>query len=251
MLAAMALAILAASGVAGAIINGEPDGNRHPYVGMVYNDEFLCSGALISPTVFLTAGHCTEVFKEGNSQVWVTFEPRADVDPDDAYTGTPYTHPRYCVGCAPGIRFLRFDVGVVVLDEAVNTGAGYAKLPTAGRVDALRKGTLLTAVEYGTRNVEHGGGPPQPADPFIRYMTEVKLINIDNAIGDMFIKHSGASAGEGQQGVCKGDSGGPVFLPDQRTVVGIVSWGSFFCSGPSYAQRVDLGPVLRWVRSFP
>ncbi|HLM78402.1 MAG TPA: trypsin-like serine protease, partial [Rubrobacteraceae bacterium] len=59
LLTLMALTILAASGVAGAIINGQPDGSRHPYVGMVYNDGALCSGTLISPTAFLTAGHCT------------------------------------------------------------------------------------------------------------------------------------------------------------------------------------------------
>lgn len=33
LMATMALAILMASGVAQAIINGEPDGNMHPYVG--------------------------------------------------------------------------------------------------------------------------------------------------------------------------------------------------------------------------
>jgi hypothetical protein len=32
-LATIALAVLLASGVAGAIINGKPDGQRHPYVG--------------------------------------------------------------------------------------------------------------------------------------------------------------------------------------------------------------------------
>src|SRR5215218_2501520 len=76
LLATMALAILLAGGVAQAIINGEPDRgpNAHPYVGMIYNDEFLCSGTLISPRVFLTAGHCTEVFEQGDSTVYVTFE---------------------------------------------------------------------------------------------------------------------------------------------------------------------------------
>ena len=67
-LATMALAIVLAGGVAQAIINGEPDRgpNAHPYVGALVTEfevakgktELLpaCSGTLISPTVFLTAG---------------------------------------------------------------------------------------------------------------------------------------------------------------------------------------------------
>ncbi len=53
-------------GIASAVTDGELDGERHPYVGlMVAQDEYgnplwRCSGTLISPTIFLTAGHCTE-----------------------------------------------------------------------------------------------------------------------------------------------------------------------------------------------
>jgi V8-like Glu-specific endopeptidase len=72
-LATMALAILLVGGVAQAIINGEPDRGpkAHPYVGALVT-EFeaakgetelvpVCSGTLISPTVFLTAGHCPQI----------------------------------------------------------------------------------------------------------------------------------------------------------------------------------------------
>lgn len=246
-LATMALAILLAGGVAQAIINGQPDRNAHPYVGMVYNDEFLCSGTLISPTVFLTAGHCTELFEEGDSQVWVTFEPRADFDPDDAYTGTPYTHPDYD-GFFP-------DVGVVVLEEAVRTGAGYARLPTSNLVETLDTGQLLSVVGYGVRDFERGGGPPEPTGIAIRYRATVKYLGtngVDNALGeDRFIKSREGSAGEGGEGTCFGDSGGPYFLPNQRTIVAVTSFGlNPVCAGVGYAQRIDLPVVLRWVRSF-
>ena len=56
--------LLGVVGVVSAITDGEPDNGGHPYVGIVaiFSDEgyeWRCSGTLISPTIFLTAGHCT------------------------------------------------------------------------------------------------------------------------------------------------------------------------------------------------
>ena len=54
------------AGPASAITNGELDGNAHPYVGLMVaqdadgNPLWRCTGTLLSSTVFLTAGHCTE-----------------------------------------------------------------------------------------------------------------------------------------------------------------------------------------------
>ena len=48
-----------------AITNGEPDNGRHPYVGLAVFDtasgpSHRCSASLLSATVVLTAGHCTD-----------------------------------------------------------------------------------------------------------------------------------------------------------------------------------------------
>ncbi len=106
-----------------AVTYGELDGDGHPYVGlMVANDAngnpmWRCSGTLLSPTLFLTAGHCTEA-PAVSATVW--FE--ADVDSVANYpfpgpttvSGTTYTHPDY----DPNAFFLA-DVGVVVLNSAL------------------------------------------------------------------------------------------------------------------------------------
>ena len=262
LLATMALAILAASGVAQAIINGEPDVGEgaHPYVGALVT-EFevaegqielvpVCSGTLISPTVFLTAGHCTEFVIEDDLPTYVTFDPTYDPGSSRLISGTPYMHPRY--------EFPLFDVGVVVLDEPYRTGAGYAKLPGANLVDTLEKGTYLTAVGYGATDWEVGGGPPQPVYPDGRYRATVRYLGTSWDVGyfprelrDMWLKVRAGSMGEGGEGQCYGDSGGPYFLPDQRTVVGVTSFGiSPLCTGVAGVQRVDLPVVLRWIRSF-
>jgi Trypsin len=82
----MALTIALSSGVAQAIINGQPDTGpkAHPYVGALVTKvegqlQNFCSGTLISPKVFLTAGHCTEAPKGAglpkDLPTYVTFDP--------------------------------------------------------------------------------------------------------------------------------------------------------------------------------
>ena len=268
LLATMALAVLLASGAAQAIVNGEPDGNIHPYVGALVTEFEVaegetallpaCSGTLISPTVFLTAGHCTEFLIEEGLPTYVSFDTTYVPGESELVSGTPYLHPDYCVGCGPpGVKWLPgYDVGVVVLDEPIEMET-YGILPSANLVDTLQKRTPLTAVGYGASGFTVGGGPRQPIYPDIRQMTTVEYLGtegIANLVGeDVFIKTTGHGMGRGGEGTCYGDSGGPLFLEDQTTVVAVTSFGptsSFPCSGPGYAQRVDLPVVLDWVRSF-
>ncbi len=268
LLATMTLAVLLASGVAQAIINGQPDGNRHPYVGALVSEfevaegQFesfpVCSGTLISPTVFLTAGHCTEFIIEEGLSPYVSFDPTYESGESELVSGTAYTHPRYCEGCGPpGVEWLPgYDVGVIVLDEPVEM-ATYGSLPSANMLDTLRKRAPLTVVGYGVSGWTAGGGAPQPIYLDIRQRATVEYLGtkgMANLVGkDVFIKTTGHGMGRGGEGTCYGDSGGPLFLDDQRTVVAVTSFippSSFPCSGPGYYQRVDLPVVLRWVSSF-
>jgi V8-like Glu-specific endopeptidase len=259
-LTTMALAILLAGGVAQAIINGEPDRspNAHPYVGALVSvptsGEFkgqripLCSGTLISPRVFLTAGHCTDFLMKEDLPTYVSFDPTYKPGASKVLKATPHTHPKLCIAAQEGCP--RYDAGVAVLEEPVRR-ATYGALPEAGLIETLKEGQRQTTVGYGTT-----GYQAYPAD---RYSATVRLLNTkDPAVGEMFVKTTGVSLIKGKgEAPCYGDSGGPLFVGDQQTIVGVVSHGSNIaryahaCRGPVYYQRVDLPRVLKWVRSFP
>lgn len=157
--AIMMVAILMAAGVASAITDGQPDGNRHPNVGGLVNDTqysdgtwLYCSGTLISPTVFLTAAHCGD---EGTS-VRVTFDP-AYQDGDKTYAGTFHADPAY-----PGPSSDAHDIAVVVLDKPIK-GITPATLPGAGSLSSLPGDQKFTPVGYGAYEVTNEpGGPPVP-----------------------------------------------------------------------------------------
>ena len=108
-LATMALAILLAGGVAQAVINGEPDRGpeAHRFVGALVtvppSGEFkgqripVCSGTLISPRVFLTAGHCTEFLIKEDLPTYVSFDPTYKPGESKVIKASPYTHPGFCI----------------------------------------------------------------------------------------------------------------------------------------------------------
>ena len=134
--------------------------------------------------------------------------------------------------------------------------ATYGTLPEAGLVDTLKVGQRLTTVGYGARGFDLGSEPPLQPQPVLiknRYRATVRLLKTKPSVGDNLIKTTGASLIKGKgETSCKGDSGGPLFVPDQQTIAGVTSLSSTpVCRGPAYYQRVDLPRVLKWVRSFP
>src|SRR4051812_21697931 len=92
-LAALVVA-LAFAAPASAITGTFVKDNEHPFVGLAVfydqNGEFLwrCSGSLLSPTVFLTAGHCADTVGGAvtarvyfQQDAGVNFDPVTEIDP--------------------------------------------------------------------------------------------------------------------------------------------------------------------------
>jgi hypothetical protein len=66
--------------------SGEFKGHRIP----------ICSGTLISPRVFLTAGHCTDFLMKEELPTYVSFDPTYKPGASEVIKATPYTHPGFC-----------------------------------------------------------------------------------------------------------------------------------------------------------
>ena len=265
--------VLGTAGVASAITNGVPDGDNHPYVGLLIFDTapgvpgWRCTGALIAPTVVLTAGHCTD------GAVAARFWADKDVTYDHytfplypyggpgsgAVEGTAYTNPKYRspenpYGGGNGLPAFSYrDTGIVVLDEPI-TDKGFAALPAPGLVDTLKNKTPIDFVGYGVQEqiMVYPGQPPRArwTGPRIRMYAPSELVS-GNFVNSAEYMRLALNPGGGSGGTCFGDSGGPDLLGGTNTVLAVNSYvTNVNCSGVGYAARVDVPETLDWIKSF-
>ncbi len=251
---------------------GTPDtANQYSNVGLIlfYDQDgrFRCTATLISPTVLLTAAHCTDGTL---GKTLVTFDPviaeqapapfPVAKDPSKGYTsteitragylaGTAYTHPEYS-------DFTDMDnwndVGVIVLDKPVK---GIAPSPIAelGTLDAIPTSelstTLFRAVGYGTEVRQADEGPQKPTPmsyPLIRRYVDMPGQKLTPQI---LQTNGNPNDPRGTGGTCFGDSGGPVFLDGE--IVAVTSYG--YTSNCRYLggyQRVDIAVAQDWINTF-
>ncbi len=247
-------ALLTAAAPVRAVTNGQPDGNGHPYVGVVIqfipNTQFIivCSGSALSATKFLTAAHCADP----SLPVFVSYKSGPPFSLATDFTpGTFHPDPDWCPGCGHGLPgFDSHDVAVVSLSAPRNPGA-FAQLPAANLVDTLPMGTQVDIVGYGVQGFIRGGGKPGEIFLFTRYFAPSLLIQSNDVLSDEFIKLT-ANPSHDKGGICFGDSGGPDILGGTNTILAVNSFvTNGNCAGVTYSQRVDLPDILSFINSIP
>jgi len=230
LIAAGVAALAVAAPVALAITGGSLDGSAHPAVGLLVADLGNgpvpdCSGSLVSPTVFVTAAHCTGNL--ASARVWVSFDPQYVAGSSPLLAGTAHTDPQWGL-----VKTDSHDLAVVVLDSAVRGVTPYA-LPKAAALEAAGVASqTFTNVGYGYSDRAF------VFDGYRRWSTS-SFTNV---------KPTELRLADNPGGVCFGDSGGPRLLGD--VVVAVTSTGNKNCTGQSISYRLDTPSARAFLSSF-
>jgi hypothetical protein len=250
-----------------AVTHGALDGTAHPNVGALtvnYQGQqvLACTGTLISPTVMVTAAHCTAQLQQlGYNQADVSFETDMGsgsditcgltdcyVTPDpNSYVGTLHTDPQFTGSTHTSDSH---DIAVVTFDQPVH-GITPASLPQQGLLDNMAAaGTLssqtFTDVGYGWHAVASNGakGSTGLFDGKRRSATSGSP-TIDPA--DLHLSED-PTAGFG--GACSHDSGGPAFVGSSDVIAGEVSGLDGNCNSSYYDYRLDTASARSFLANY-
>ena len=268
LLAALVLVVSSSQVPVQAITNGFPDTNTFSNVGAVVavgpdGQAFqICSGTLISPTVFLTVAHCALYFRDflapQGFTLYMSFgNPIPILELTDVNTLIPVTwfipNPKYVQatdthpfnphhGSDPG------DLAVIILPELVTHGITPATLPTLGLLDKLAvknalHGVLFTAVGYGS--VDRFGNRSNP-------MPRMFAFSDFKSLQPGFLQLS-INPTHNNGGACFGDSGGPQFLPvNGNLILAAINsvGGDHVCRATSGNYRLDIATARDFLKNY-
>ncbi len=195
-----------------------------------------CSGTLVHPRVFLTAGHCTVDlldFVNSMDDVWVSFSLNA-YDKPIYRVESIVTHPDYWWGPTSDPH----DVGVLILKRPVMKVAP-ATLAPVGFLYELEKQGLLKGAKFAVVGYGYNENFEEEVAFEVSYrkIAYSEFLSLHRAW--LYMSQNPSTS---DSGTCYGDSGGPTFWqqPDgSEVLVAITSWGDAMCRATGINYRLD------------
>jgi len=255
-----------APGAANAITFGSVDANNtYSNVGALVVQRVsdgqifpICTGTLIAPTVFLTAGHCTAYAETLSPGAYVVGASFANLI---AWGDLTPSHPKFAAATSvvtdPDYNQAQSDpadLGVLILATRDTRGITPATLPTVGLLDQLSaKGLLKSAkfiaVGYGLQERSTGGGTPTFAD--LNPEPRQFALSTFNSLGPGYLRLS-QNPSTGNGGTCFGDSGGPNFLAVNNALVlaAATVTGDSNCRSTNVDYRLDTETARAFLGQF-
>ena len=218
-----------------------------------HDDDYMCSGTLIAPSVVVTAAHCLvdqDKTTDAISTKYDTMEMTVIVGALDVRTATEdqrfavtkiVLHPQFPGSPTVGMDGLGKydDIAILLLQQPVTTMSPVPVLPFDQFDSNLSQGKLVTITGYGF----HDAAATADGQLYIA-QTPYQRRNATEFI----------AGAKGSSNTCRGDSGGPVYLSVEGTMydIGVTSrnaWnGGLSVCGSGEGNYMMLPAYESWLR---